>query len=89
MKNKIITVILSLMLIALPLAIMPGTYTYNTPKIYVLGIGGAVLLVMLILNRKKFNFDKKDYVILAFAALICLSTINANNIKTRRKNKIL
>ena len=70
MKNKIITTILTILIIALPIAIMPGKTTYNIPKVWTLLIGGAILLILLLINYKKLELDKKDYVILVFAILI-------------------
>ena len=81
MKNKIITTILTILIIALPIAIMPGETTYNIPKVWTLLIGGAILLILLLINYKKLELDKKDYVILIFALLVFISTICSSNIK--------
>lgn len=81
MKNKIITTILTILIIALPIAIMPGKTTYNIPKVWTLLIGGAILLILLLINYKKLELDKKDYVILIFAFLVFISTICSSNIK--------
>ena len=81
MKNKIITTILTILIIALPIAIMPGKTTYNIPKVWTLLIGGAILLILLLINYKKLELDKKDYVILIFALLVFISTICSSNIK--------
>lgn len=55
MKNKIITTILTILIIALPIAIMPGNTTYNIPKVWTLLIGGAILLILLLINYKKIR----------------------------------
>lgn len=81
MKNKIITTILTILIIALPIAIMPGKTTYNIPKVWTLLIGGAILLILLLINYKKLELDKKDYVILIFVLLVFISTICSSNIK--------
>ena len=82
MKNKIITTILTILIIALPIAIMPGKTTYNIPKVWTLLIGGAILLILLLVNYKKLKLDKKDYVILVFAILIFISTMISSSVKT-------
>ena len=82
MKNKIITTILTILIIALPIAIMPGKTTYNIPKVWTLLIGGAILLILLLINYKKLELDKKDYVILVFAILIFISTMISSSVKT-------
>lgn len=82
MKNKIITTILTILIIALPIAIMPGKTTYNIPKVWTLLIGGAILLILLLINYKKLELDKKDYVILVFAILIFISTMLSSSVKT-------
>ena len=82
MKNKIITTILTILIIALPIAIMPGKTTYNIPKVWTLLIGGAILLILLLINYKKLELDKKDYVILIFAILIFISTMLSSSVKT-------
>ena len=81
MKNKIITTILTILIIALPIAIMPGKTTYNIPKVWTLLIGGAILLILLLINYKKLKLDKKDYVILAFAVLVFISTMLSSKVK--------
>ena len=81
MKNKIITTILTILIIALPIAIMPGETTYNIPKVWTLLIGGAILLILLLINYKKLKLDKKDYVILAFAVLVFISTMLSSKVK--------
>lgn len=55
MKQKIINIVMVIMIIALPMAIIPGK-TYNIPKIYILLIGSGMLLVLICLEYKKDCF---------------------------------
>ena len=82
MKQKLITIVITILIIALPIAIMPGKTTYNIPKVWTLLIGGAILLILLLINYKKLELDKKDYVILIFAILIFISTMLSSSVKT-------
>ena len=84
MKSTLITIAITILIIALPIAIMPGNTTYNIPKVWTLLIGGAILLILLLINYKKLELDKKDYVILIFALLVFISTICSSNIKISR-----
>lgn len=81
MKQKIINIVMVIMIIALPMAIIPGK-TYNIPKIYILLIGSGMLLVLICLEYKKVDLDKKNILLLVFAILALLSTICSENIKT-------
>ena len=81
MKQKLITIVITILIIALPIAIMPGETTYNIPKVWTLLIGGAILLILLLINYKKLKLDKKDYVILAFAVLVFISTMLSSKVK--------
>lgn len=82
MKQNLITIAITILIIALPIAIMPGKTTYNIPKVWTLLIGGAILLILLLINYKKLELDKKDYVILIFAILIFISTMLSSSVKT-------
>lgn len=82
MKDKLITVILTLVLVVTSLTIIPSATQYNLGKIWVLLIGGAILLILTLLNYKNLKLDKKDYLILIFAMLIYISTICSSNVKT-------
>lgn len=82
MKQNLITIAITILIIALPIAIMPGNTTYNIPKVWTLLIGGAILLILLLINYKKLKLDKKDYVILIFAILIFISTMISSSVKT-------
>lgn len=81
MKQNLITIAITILIIALPIAIMPGETTYNIPKVWTLLIGGAILLILLLINYKKLKLDKKDYVILAFAVLVFISTMLSSKVK--------
>ena len=81
MKNKLITIVLSIMLFVIPLSIMPGGQTYNLPKLYVILISGAILFILMMVNYKQLKLDKKDYIILAFAVMILISTFLSSDLK--------
>ena len=81
--NKIINVTLCVILFIVPLLITPRkvySIPYNILKICVLLLCGLTLLICLILKRKELKFDLKDKTLLAFYALIILSTIFSANI---------
>lgn len=81
MKQKIINIVMIIMIIALPMAIIPGKM-YNMPKMYILLMGSGILAVLTCFEYKKIVLDKKDILILIFAILALLSTICSGNIKT-------
>ena len=81
--NKIINVTLCVILFIVPLLITPRkvySIPYNILKICVLLLCGLTLLICLILKRKELKFDLIDKTLLAFYALIILSTIFSINI---------
>lgn len=81
--NKIINVTLCVILFIVPLLITPRkvySIPYNILKICVLLLCGLTLLICLILKRKELKFDLIDKTLLAFYALIILSTIFSANI---------
>ena len=81
--NKIINVTLCVILFIVPLLITPRkvySIPYNILKICVLLLCGLILLICLILKRKELKFDLIDKTLLAFYALIILSTIFSANI---------
>lgn len=82
MKKKLITIILTILIIALVLAIMPGSATYTLPKVYILLVGSGILLVLMFFNYKNFTLDVKDYLLIIFAVLTFISTILSSNVKT-------
>lgn len=83
MKQKLITLILTLIAILAPLLILPNSMVdnYNILKLIVLLIGGLALLILLLLSYKTLTIDKKDIVILAFLGLVFISTFLSSNIK--------
>lgn len=83
MKQRLITIVLTALILVVPMAIMPSAEeNYNLPKIIALLLLGVVLLILLLLNYKKINIDKKDILIFIFAVLILISTIFSSQIKT-------
>lgn len=81
MKQNLITIVITILIIALPIAIIPNETLYNLPKIWILAIGGITLLILLLVNYKKLKLDIKDYVILAFAVLVFISTMLSSKVK--------
>lgn len=81
MKQNLITIVITILIIALPIAIIPNETLYNLPKIWILAIGGITLLILLLVNYKKLKLDTKDYVILAFAVLVFISTMLSSKVK--------
>ena len=81
MKQNLITIAITILIIALPIAIIPNATLYNLPKIWILAIGGITLLILLLVNYKKLKLDNKDYVILAFAVLVFISTMLSSKVK--------
>lgn len=83
MKQKAITLILSLIAILAPLLIVPSSddSNYNILKFIVLLVGGLALLILLLVNYKTLTLDKKDIIILIFLGLIFISTFFSSDIK--------
>ena len=83
MKEKAITIILTILILVVPMAIMPSINNYyNIPKVIVLLLGGTLLLVFLLANYKKMEIDNKDVLLLIFGILIFISTMLSSNINT-------
>lgn len=82
MKQTLITIVITILIITLPLAIMPSEELYNLPKVIILIAGGATLLILLLVNYKKLKLDKKDYIILVFAILVFISTMLSKHVET-------
>lgn len=81
MKEKIITIILTILIILLPMAIMPSiSNDYNMPKLIILLSGGVLLLIFFLANYKKIEIDKKDILLLIFAILMPKGTGNFGTI---------
>lgn len=82
MKEKSITIILTILIILLPMAIMPSiSNDYNMPKLIILLSGGVLLLIFFLANYKKIEIDKKDILLLIFAMLIFISTMLSKDLK--------
>ncbi len=82
MRNRLITIILTAIILAVPIATMPGAGKANIPRIFILLVGGLILLILMLTNYKKLKLDRNDYIILIFVILIFIATINSSNIKT-------
>ena len=81
MKNKIVTIVLSIVLFIVPVLITPSNWFIpNGLRILLLIMCGYILFVTMIVRGKKLKFDKQDLCILAFGLLAILSTINSTNI---------
>ena len=85
MKDKIITVVLSIIIFLVPILIIPNNEQYyNFARYILLLICGFILLIMFLLNIKKLKskFHSEDALILIFIILAMLSTIFSLNIKS-------
>lgn len=82
MKEKIITIILTVIAILAPLLIIPENIypNYNILKLVILLISGIVLLIMLLLSYKTLEIDNKDVLLLLFLGLIIISTFLSSNV---------
>lgn len=82
MKNKIITIVLCIVMFAVPVLIIPNNETYyNLARYILLLICGAILFCAFIKNSKKLEFDKTDICIMIFIILALISAICSINIK--------
>jgi len=82
MKNKIITTIVSIVLIIIPVLIIPNSENnYNLLKIIMLLLCGVALFVMLVIKRKQLKFDINDIFIFIFGIMAIISTIFSLNVK--------
>lgn len=83
MKQKLITITITLIAILAPLLIMPEAYypKYNILKLIILLTLGTVLLILLLSNYKTLKMDKKDILILIFLGLVIISTFLSSDIK--------
>lgn len=82
MKQKLITITLTLIAVLAPLLIIPSENNYNILKLILLLSTGLALLVLLLASYKTLTIDKKDIVILIFLGLVFFSTFLSSNIKT-------
>lgn len=83
MKQKAITIFLTIIAVLAPLLIIPSAddSNYNILKLIVLLSAGLILLILLLASYKTLNIDKKDIVILIFMGLVFISTFLSSNIK--------
>lgn len=83
MKQKSITVILTIVAIFAPILIIPDkdNINYNILKYSVLLIAGFTLLILLLANYKTLTLDQKDFLILIFMGLVLISTFLSSNFK--------
>ena len=80
MKTKAITIIITILILVVPIVILPNDV--NLLKAIMLISGGAVLLVLFLMNYKTIKIDKKDVLIIIFAMLIFISTMLSSDIHT-------
>lgn len=81
MKTKLITIILTILIISVPMAMWSTPNKFNIPKLVLLLVGGLVLLILMLSNYKKLKMDKKDYIILAFLLWGFISTMHSGDYK--------
>ena len=85
MKQKIVTIVLSIVIFIVPMLIIPtSSKDYNLLRYILLLACGATLLIMFllfILNSGKKLFDEKDVLIFGFGAIAILSTVFSLNVK--------
>lgn len=82
MKNKLITIILTIIIFLVPTVTIPQQIAETTfiqgssfARILILLICGAILLIALIVKHKELKFDTTDKLLLIFYALAWISTI--------------
>ena len=81
MKDKVVTVVLSIILFVVPVLIFPSIWgNYNILKIIVLLVCGFILLLTTLTRIEKLKFDRADKLVVLFAILAILSTIFSTNV---------
>lgn len=80
MKTKLITIIITILILVVPIAVFPEDI--NIPKVGALYIGGVLLLILFFINYKFIHIDKSDTLIILFAILIFISTMLSSNLRT-------
>lgn len=83
MKQKTITIILTIIAVFVPMLIVPtkiftGTYSYLLKNIIMLS-GGLLLLIFMLVNYKKLEIDFKDALAILFMSLVFVSTCLSEN----------
>lgn len=83
MKQKLITIILTLIAVLAPTLIFPKSVNANvySIKLWVLLGAGFLLLILLLASYKTLKIDAKDVLILIFLALVFISTMLSSNVK--------
>lgn len=83
MKQKLITIILTVVAILTPILIIPNKddSNYNILKLIVLLAAGLLLLILLLASYKTITIEKKDIIILVFLGLVFISTLLSSNLK--------
>jgi len=82
MREKLISILITTIIILAPTAMWVTSDKFNLPKMFVLLAGGIVLIVLMLSNYKKLNFDKKDFLILFFLLWGFISAINSGDYKS-------
>lgn len=78
MKTKLITIIITILILVTPIALLPKDI--NAPKVVALLSGGGLLLILFLFNYKSIYIDKKDVLIIIFAILIFISTMLSSHL---------
>ena len=80
MKTKLITIIVTILILVVPTVVFPEKI--NIPKVGALYIGGGLLLILFFVNYKFIHIDKSDTLIILFAILIFISTMLSSDLRT-------
>lgn len=82
MKQKLTTILLTVIAILAPLFIVPQflNINYNIPKLYTLLIGGLLLMILLFCQYKNLKIDKKDIWLFIFLGLVFISTLLSSDV---------
>ena len=79
MKQKLITIVLSLIVTLMPLLVKPNP-DYALLKFWVLILGGIALLILLLASYRELKIDKRDIILFVFLTLIFISALFSSNI---------
>ena len=82
MKQKLTTIILTVIAILAPLLIIPNflNTNYNILKLCTLLICSFLLIILLLCQYKNLKIDKKDICIFIFLGFVCISTFLSSDI---------
>lgn len=82
MKNKLISIVMTMVLTLVPVLILPSNIGYyNLLKIAILLISGVILLITTLIRGKDLKIDLIDILIFIFGVLAIISTIFSVNIE--------